>query len=155
MTIIVILLMSIALVISEAVYRFTLFNLRYRFIQNAVAQWQVFICLTIMVNFTRRNGAASFTMPLRIIFILMHLSFGAILVFGILNKEFYSCSESKYPVAFKVQYAVFYSSYFIFLVLHYNGYFLKWHDSVVDLDTDAKFESNVERRHLRVRLIFE
>ena len=84
-----ILLISIALVIAEAVYRFAEKDLRFRFTLNALSQWQVFVCLTIMVGFTRRNDAASLKLPVRCFFILVHLAYFTSFVCGVSYTSFW------------------------------------------------------------------
>ena len=79
------LIISMGLVVSEMAFRFTTRSLRYRFTQNAIAMWQVFICLTVMLGFTRKNDAAKLNakVPLRMIFIPIHLLYATLLFWGL------------------------------------------------------------------------
>lgn len=154
--IIFVLAMSIGLIISEVHYRFTYRSLRYRFIQNALAQWQVFICFHMMVTFTRKNGAATFKMPLVLIFLIMHVLFLLIFLFGVMHKDFYTCEKSRYPIAFIVQYGVFYMSWILFQAISRKDYYIKWHPTLQKKELqDGNPDNNVESRHMRVKMLFD
>ena len=79
------LMISMGLVISEMAFRFTRRSLRYRFIQNALAMWMVFLCMTVMLGFTRKNDAAKLNskVPLRMIFIPIHCLYATLLFWGL------------------------------------------------------------------------
>ena len=86
-TVIFILIISIAIVISEMAYRFTHRGIRFRYVLNAVSQWQVFACLTVMIGFTRKNEAANTNIKIRFFFIPVHIFFATLLIWGLLNDE--------------------------------------------------------------------
>ena len=157
MAVIFILLVSCTLVISEMAYRFTDRSLRYRFIQNAVAQWQVFTCLTVMLGFARRNDAAKSKVPIRVVFVPTHILYATLLFWGICNEHMGECNSRTYPNIFTYQYALFFLTYIGFLFLHKNHYFMEWDEKIRDMDperNDIEFESDEDRRKLRVKMIF-
>ena len=140
-------------------YRFTDRSLRYRYIQNAIAQWQVFSCLTVMRGFARRNDAATSKFQVRIIFIPFHCLYATLLFWGIFNEHMGECTDRTYPRIFTYQYGIFFVTYIGFLFLHSRNYFLEWHQNIKDLHandlTAAVLFDNDDRRRLRVKLIFE
>ena len=155
--VIFILLVSCTLVISECAYRFTDRSLRYRFIQNAVAQWQVFTCLTVMLGFARRNDAARSKVPIRVAFVPIHILYCTLLLWGVLNEHMGECSDRTYPHIFTYQYALFFLTYAGFLFLHRHHYFMEWHESIRDVDPESNHNlmlSDDQRRRLRVKMIF-
>lgn len=105
-------------VVSEMAYRFTDRSLRYRYIQNAIAQWQVFCCLTVMIGFARRNGAAECRVYIRAIFIPVHILYATLLLWGICNEHMGECTSRTYPNIFTYQYSVFFLTYLGFLFMH-------------------------------------
>ena len=57
-SVILILFASCFIVIGELVYRYSSRPIRSRFLLNTLSHWIVFWCLTIMLGFSRKNGAA-------------------------------------------------------------------------------------------------
>ena len=138
-------------------YRFTDRSLRYRFIQNAAAQWQVFCCLTVMLGFARRNDAAKTNVPIRRIFIPIHILYATLLFWGICNEHMGECSARTYPNIFTYQYSLFFLTYIGFLYLHEKDYFMTWHESIADIDPEEEsgyLRSDEDKRRLRVKMIF-
>jgi hypothetical protein len=99
------------------IFRFTHKHLKYRFIQNSIAQWQVFICLTVMLGFVRKNGAASANVKIRAIFIPVHILYLALLMLGLTKESLGTCSDRVYPRIFTYQYALFFLTFVGFLYL--------------------------------------
>jgi len=141
-------------------YRFTSRSLRYRFIQNSIAMWSVFMCLTVMLGFARRNDAAKSKVKIRMIFIPWHVIFLILLIWGIINDRMANCTTGgNYPGIFSYQYSVFFLTYAGFVYLHYNDYFMEWHESIKhidmnDLATHEFLDTEVKAR-LRVYIIFQ
>jgi hypothetical protein len=141
-------------------YRFTSRSLRYRFIQNSIAMWSVFMCLTVMLGFARRNDAAKSKVRIRMIFIPVHAIYLVLLLWGILNDRMAHCkSDRNYPSIFGYQYSVFFLTYFGFVYLHYNDYFMEWHESIEHIDikdlATHEFLDTEVRARLRVYIIFQ
>ena len=103
----------------------------HRFLLNAFSQYLVFWCMTIMLAFARHNDAAKFKYPIHLfIFIPLHLLYIASILSGAFWTEMVICdyeTNRVYPRIFFFQYALFYTTYIIFFVLHCKGYFLQWH----------------------------
>ena len=137
-------------------YRFTDRSLRYRFIQNAAAQWQVFCCLTVMLGFARRNDAAKSKVPIRRIFIPIHICYATLLAWGIFNDHMGECSVSTYPLIFVYQYSLFFLTYLGFLFLHSHSYFMEWHENIKDVEPNetVSYFNDDDNRRLRVKMIF-
>ena len=139
-------------------YRFTDRSLRYRYIQNALAQWQVFCCLTVMLGFARHNDAAKSKVPIRRIFIPIHILYALMLLWGIVNAHMGECGARTYPNIFTYQYALFFSTYLGFLFLHSKDYFMEWHENIRDVneeDETGTYFNEEDRRRLRVKMIFK
>ena len=84
-------------------YRFTGRSLKYRFIQNSIAMWSVFMSLTVMMGFARKNDAASSKVKIRLIFIPIHIIYCGLLIWGIVNERMGQCETGKsYPRIFAV-----------------------------------------------------
>ena len=141
------------------VFRFTDRSLRYRFLQNAIAQWSVFVCITVMLGFARKNDAATSKVPIRRIFIPVHFMYATLLVMGLANNELGTCVKRDYPKIFSYQYGLFFTTYLAFVILHKKGYFIQWHDSISHIDPENQgahhFLDDEVKRRLRVRIIFE
>lgn len=142
------------------VYRFTDRSLKYRFIQNSIAMWSVFVSLTVMMGFARKNDAAKSKVPIRMIFIPVHILYLILLIWGIMSERMGQCrNDHSYPTIFAVQYALFYLTYFGFVFMHHSGYFMEWHETVRHLNlhdylSHSELSGEVKAR-LRVRIIFE
>lgn len=112
-----------------------------------------------MIGFARRNDAAESKLPVRLIFIPIHLLYCTLLLWGVFNEHMGECTDRTYPNIFTYQYAVFFMTYIGFLLLHSRNYFLVWHENIRDLhandSTAAVLFNNEDRRRLRVKIIFE
>ena len=129
------LLVSCTLVVCEMTYRFSERRLKLRYLLNAFSQWLVFLCLTVMLGFARKNDAAVFRFPLRrLIFIPIHILYLTMIVVGMAREEYHTCYDNGYPKIFQFQYGLFYMTYFLFLILHHKDYCLKWHDDIAQLN---------------------
>mmetsp|Transcript_19070 Transcript_19070/g.25815 ORF Transcript_19070/g.25815 Transcript_19070/m.25815 type:complete len:332 (+) Transcript_19070:91-1086(+) len=152
------LLISIGIVLSEMAYRFTDRNLRYRFFQNAFSQWQVWLCMTVMLGFARKNDAAHHKFPMRAIFIPIHVLYATVLVLGIANEDLGTCTEYTYPRIFAYQYCLFFVTYALCLFLYKKDFFLEWHESIKNVDLKdelqhSKLDDEDAKRRLRVRML--
>ena len=112
-----------------------------------------------MLGFPMRNGAAVSHLPIRYIFIPIHILFATLLLWGLFNDRFGQCPTSVYPMIFRYQYGLFYTVYFGFLVLHKYDYMLEWHPNIKDIDYNdvskvRAIDGDKDRERLRVRMIF-
>ncbi len=82
------------------IFRFSDKHLKYRFIQNSISQWQVFICLTVMLGFARNNDAATSNVKIRMIFIPVHILYFTLLVLGATKDSLGTCENRIYPTIF-------------------------------------------------------
>lgn len=142
------------------VYRFTDRSLKYRFIQNSIAMWSVFVSLTVMMGFARKNDAAKSKVPIRMIFLPVHILYFTLLIWGIFNERMGQCKPDRsYPPIFAIQYSLFFITYIGFVVMHKADYFMEWHESIRHIDLkniQAHSElSGEEKARLKVRIIFE
>ena len=141
------------------IFRFSDKHLKYRFIQNSVSQWQVFICLTVMLGFARNNDAATSNVKIRWIFIPVHILYFTLLVLGASKDALGTCEERVYPKIFTYQYGLFFLTYIGFLVLHKKEYLMDWHESIRDIDLEDSDSHAMlpddTRRRLNVRILLK
>ena len=141
-TVITALLASCVIVAGELFFRYTSRPVVYRFFLNAMSHWIVFYCLTIMLGFARKNDAAKFKYPIRLIaFIPIHVLYAASIVIGLTWTDMVICdgkTRQIYPRIFYFQYGLFYLTYILFLFLRCKGYFLEWHTDINIISVDNK-----------------
>ena len=134
-TVVMTLIISSTMVVCEMIYRFSNRRLSQRFLLNAFSQWLVFLTFTVMLGFARKNDAAQFRIPLRrTVFVPLHCCYLTIIIVALVKQDYIGCESRPYPQLFDIQYGLFYATYFLFLFLHKNDYFLQWHPDIAQLD---------------------
>ena len=99
--------------------------------------WSVFMCLTVMLGFARRNDAAISKIKIRMIFVPLHMIYLSLLLWAVFDDEITHCrneESNNYPLIFRFQYSVFFLTYIIFVFLHKNDYMMSWHESIKHID---------------------
>lgn len=92
--------------------------------------------MTVMLGFARKNNAAVAKFRIRFVFIPIHMIYASVLILGIVNEDLGMCHEKTYPRIFGFQYALFFTTYLLCLILYYTDYFLEWDESIKDIDLE-------------------
>ena len=109
-----------------------------------------------MLGFARRNDAAKTKVPIRFVFVPIHILYALLLLWGVCHEHMGECTARTYPNIFTYQYMLFFLTYAGFLFLHHNHYFMEWHENIRDADPENITENvtDQDRRRLRVKMIF-
>jgi hypothetical protein len=113
-------------VINEIFIRFQDRDLRFRFTQQALAQWSVFASFAVMIEFATHHGAGVPQINFKYVFIPIHIVFLSLLIIAYSPTYGAYCAPNPYPAIFFVQTMLFFSLYFGFRFMKRNNYFVTW-----------------------------